>query len=1582
MKEAWKKKFFILPIFILLLTVRSNIVYAENSKVDQSTNNENTKIVLKEQKYTQAYENWLKLSDEEKEKVIMPSPYGTPFYTENKIKTGFQNNLFKAASKSDSKFDLRSLISIDVKDQQQTNSCWTFPCITALESNISLTRGYNSPLFSARHMEYGTSKVFLDNQINSMGYERQAGDGGNTYFGFSYYTSGIGPVLEKDMPFENNEDDINISEIQKPVGQRVESYVRFPTIQKEYSGSTITYKDSQGNPLTPEQVEQVNESIKEHIIKYGGVVAPSCSSRTDFFNNPSTISASAYFCNDPKVVADHVVTIIGWDDNYPKTNFNTEHQPNNDGAWLVQSSYGRTFSNHDGCYYISYEDALINLENAGIVLVTDRDYTNIYQYDILSAWRAYYFATTSDGSNYTPINQLYAANVFTAKATEYIKDIAITGAGENYVDVYIKKSEDKTIDGATQVASHVLLKNEYHTFHLKDLIQVTSGEKFSVIVVYTGVNPEIGASFGVEEPQIGKEFGTATANAGESFYSFDGQEWTDITQGSEVYSKIDNANISIKAFSTTNDKTPPQIEFKTDGNSTWKRDQGSIIQVTAVNGINESTFRYVWRQSSVRPQEMSGFKNSFINNEDVRDKTDSGNNWHIWAVAKDMLGNVVYKKSGDFWLDNIPPTAPNISGNVTNDQWTNLDVKLTINGSTNLSGIQKYRYTLDNGSSYTDVPSGGVQFSQSGTYIVRAIAIGNTGLESPISTAFVVKIDKMPPNVENVEENGTYKRAQPKITDDNGVKATLKKDGGEEKPYNIDDSTHLGDEITEPGDYTLKVEDNLGNVKEVHFTIDSGVPTAPTINSNAPDNKFFGQDAWASFSGSQSENGIKNYQFSVDNKQTWTDIGENEKTPFTEDGIYVIYARAVDNNGVAGDIAGPYTIKIDKTPPVVKNVEDGKSYQSATPEVEDASDVKVELWKDGEKVEDYEPGDKIEDEGDYRLKAEDEAGNVTEIEFTIDKTGPEIIFNPEGNTTWAKSQSTVVTIRDARSQIDPNNVKYKWTQSIQVLTESTFLPNSTPFANGDKITKNTESGDNWYLWVYAKDMAGNLSLVKSKAFYLDNEIPTAPTLTPSTPNGGISEEQVKIGISGSTSPSGIAKYQYTKDNGNTWIDIKVGGTLIINQNGTYRIKVRAVNNVGTPGYETEEYQVTVNKQGVLVTFTPNENPKYSKTQSTKIDVSSTKGNITNIKYIWSQESDNITEAEVINAFQNHTTVTKNTDSGIWYVWVLGEDDAGNKELVRSGVFYLDNDNPIIKGVENGKVYTSKVTIEITDATSSVTAKIKKDGQEFTGTSITQDGVYQIIATDEAGNTASVTFTLNAGNNNNNNNNNNDDNKGPIVHFTPNENKVYSLEQRTKVDVEDSTGVNDNSLKYIWSKDPNNKPDKKDFSKSFKNGSVVINNTDTGKLYLWVYAEDKQGNATIARSGVFYLDNRRPTKPTIDGNVKDGGITDGDVDLDIGGSEAESEVHYEYSIDGGKTWNDLDDNHLHFDRKGTVKVLVKAVGETGLESEIAEYTFTIIDKNGSQSINPIPQTGNSTLFLIIVALIGVSIYSFYKMKSIK
>ena len=72
--------------------------------------------------------------------------------------------------------------------------------------------------------------------------------------------------------------------------------------------------------------------------------------------------------------------IVGWDDNYPKENFN--EQPQGDGAFLCVNSWGEEFG-QKGYFYVSYYDSNIGRSNISYTKVEENNnYQNIYQTDL------------------------------------------------------------------------------------------------------------------------------------------------------------------------------------------------------------------------------------------------------------------------------------------------------------------------------------------------------------------------------------------------------------------------------------------------------------------------------------------------------------------------------------------------------------------------------------------------------------------------------------------------------------------------------------------------------------------------------------------------------------------------------------------------------------------------------------------------------------------------------------------------------------------------------------------------------------------------------------------------------------------------------------------------------------------------------------------------------------------------------------------------------------------------------------------------------------------------------------------------
>lgn len=436
---------------------------------------------------------------------------------------------------ANTQFDLRDKIDIEIKNQSSSSACWAFATNTVLETNLQL-RSNEKYDFSERHLVYSTSKTFTDG-INSLGHNKEVKDGGNELIAMAYYTSGRGPVLEEDMPFDVKEEPISLSEIEnKTVQKKVSDYIIFPDIlkEKDESSNIIYTNNAKDKEYTEVEVNLVRNSIKEHIMNYGAVVTMTVSGSgySDYFNYE--LDYPAFYLDNPNYVPNHQVVIIGWDDNYSVENFNEKHRPSKPGAYLVLNSYG-TDNYKYGCYYISYEDCYVECGAVGVLNVEDIDYTNIYQYDPLGL-----------SSNVCIENKstLYGANVFTKDATssELLNEISIASTVEQNIEVYVNPTDGELSKEKLQKVEieQNSIRNGYTTIKFKTPIELT-GEKFAVAVKY--INNNSTAYIGIERPSTAFWL-TARSNLGESFYSEDGNTWLDLKE-----ENIDNANICIKAFS-------------------------------------------------------------------------------------------------------------------------------------------------------------------------------------------------------------------------------------------------------------------------------------------------------------------------------------------------------------------------------------------------------------------------------------------------------------------------------------------------------------------------------------------------------------------------------------------------------------------------------------------------------------------------------------------------------------------------------------------------------------------------------------------------------------------------------------------------------------------------------------------------------------------------------------------------------------------------------------------------------------------------------------------------------------------------
>lgn len=508
-----KRKIILLVILIFLLLSKSTIVYGVEMKCGE---------------YSTEYEKWLKLSDEEKENTIAPLPFNIEYNGSgdsndniidklvNRIYGAFQRN---KSEEIPNKFDLRDMIDIEVKNQLKASQCWAFAANSALETYSSLNnKNYN---FSERHIDYDTSSSFIEGPKEDS-LNRDVRDGGLVGTAFTYYSRGSGPVLEEDMPFKNHENLISQDELTKDrTIQKVDDMIYFPQIYKNSAGQCM---DANENKYDTETVEEMRDTIKKHIMNYGGVITSIYSPNNINYYNVNTFAA--YVWNN-MAYPNHDVLIIGWDDNFSKDNFLTA--PKNDGAYIVLNSYGSEFG-ENGIYYVSYEDCWIEANIRGITRMSDVQYDNIYQHDI--------------SEMYNCIDSKYAANVFTAQKNEILTEVMIGSTSKQFCNLYINNmSDDLNVNHLNMIESNVELNPGYNTIKINTNIELFEGNKFAIVVEL------VDNYFGLGIEDNTSSFANVKSNAGESFISSNGVNWEDI------YDPNNAMNFSIKAFTKTNEKT-------------------------------------------------------------------------------------------------------------------------------------------------------------------------------------------------------------------------------------------------------------------------------------------------------------------------------------------------------------------------------------------------------------------------------------------------------------------------------------------------------------------------------------------------------------------------------------------------------------------------------------------------------------------------------------------------------------------------------------------------------------------------------------------------------------------------------------------------------------------------------------------------------------------------------------------------------------------------------------------------------------------------------------------------------------------
>lgn len=381
--------------------------------------------------------------------------------------------------------------------------------------------------------------------------------GGFPMYATSVFSAGVGPAYEEDAPYQNDEgymvckvldpgaEDTTPSTTTKTLnqagidalkaeGKEVTPLYYASTYEKEdgtqahatwslgdefWLSSAYELEESfvlpemrileadPNNPSNPLGTyvgldEEAVKAVKDQICNHGRGVTIGFAADT---SQPDQNTGEAQYINQKTWAhytydiqpANHAVTIVGWDDNYEVTNFNSGHQPEKPGAWLVKNSWGSEeegFPNggnwgieengkHTGYFWLSYYDKTIQMPES-----FDFD-VNIYSEEPEYIIDQYNYLVSSGTLTNAYDYEAPSANVFTAIDDLTLRTLTCETVKPNTEVTYKVYLLD---DAATNPTAGELRyegtqKYEYGGFHRVTLpeeewIPMRDGQRYSVVI--------------------------------------------------------------------------------------------------------------------------------------------------------------------------------------------------------------------------------------------------------------------------------------------------------------------------------------------------------------------------------------------------------------------------------------------------------------------------------------------------------------------------------------------------------------------------------------------------------------------------------------------------------------------------------------------------------------------------------------------------------------------------------------------------------------------------------------------------------------------------------------------------------------------------------------------------------------------------------------------------------------------------------------------------------------------------------------------------------------------------------------------
>ncbi len=421
---------------------------------------------------------------------------------------------------------------LSARDQGSTGLCWSYAAMASLETLMikngdgSILTKNNSSRLSPVHMGAATCMVNMPEELTYAGvragsYRRYVDSGAADDIPIAYFTSWRGPTNE--TIFKNNlsyTDTIVVRNFEENDAKRS----KIVGVNGLMYLSGLNYENNAEDAWNDINNKKHRDTIKTAIYNYGSVVG-------NYLHNDDCLNIDgnkySYYKNNTLRgfgVSGHSISVIGWDDNYSKSNFKEGAQPKNNGAWLCKNSWDISWG-QDGCFWISYEDVTLFSKSKGATVIgEDLDIGGGYafvNYQKIDDNVKLYQNTTCCPDIDLKLNKATYINVFDIDSDYTVLkriNFETTKQNSQYSIYYIPLNSSsvpnpdqstwkKLCSGTTRYCGYISAKIKGKGFN----IPKENGNKFAIGIKFIGYDTTIG--YYTE--------GHPEANLGNSYITFD-----------------------------------------------------------------------------------------------------------------------------------------------------------------------------------------------------------------------------------------------------------------------------------------------------------------------------------------------------------------------------------------------------------------------------------------------------------------------------------------------------------------------------------------------------------------------------------------------------------------------------------------------------------------------------------------------------------------------------------------------------------------------------------------------------------------------------------------------------------------------------------------------------------------------------------------------------------------------------------------------------------------------------------------------------------------------------------------------------